>query len=158
MNAAEKKVVRIAMFLFAVGTLVRFAPWGLPAIENVDIADFQKHAHANRILNAPQSRLEYAGETSPDKPAVAESADDPQAKSPPKRGKKKKAVVRFPLRINDATADELCALKGVGPKLADKIVAFREANGPFGGPSSLQKVPGIGKKKLEGILPWVIFD
>jgi competence protein ComEA len=91
-------------------------------------------------------------------PAVAESAGDPQAKSPPKRGKKKKAVVRFPLRINDATADELCALKGVGPKLADKIIAFREANGPFGGPSSLQKVPGIGKKKLEGILPWVIFD
>ena len=44
MNAAEKKVVRIAIFLFAVGTLVRFAPWGLPAIENVDIADRQKHA------------------------------------------------------------------------------------------------------------------
>ncbi len=158
MNAAEKKVVRIAIFLFAVGTLVRFAPWGLPAIENVDIADRQKYAQTSKASGVAQSKLEYAGESAPDMPAVAESAGDPQAKSPPKRGKKKKAVVRFPLRINDATADELCALKGVGPKLADKIIAFREANGPFGGPSSLQKVPGIGKKKLEGILPWVIFD
>ena len=107
MNAAEKKVVRIAIFLFAVGTLVRFAPWGLPAIENVDIADRQKYAQTSKVSGVAQSRLEYAGESAPDMPAVAESAGDPQAKSPPKRGKKKKAVVRFPLRINDATADEL---------------------------------------------------
>ena len=75
-----------------------------------------------------------------------------------KKPRKKKAVVRFPLHINTATADELCALKGVGPKLAEKIIAFREQHGPFAGPASLQKVPGIGKKKLEGMLQWVIFD
>ena len=43
-------------------------------------------------------------------------------------------------------------------KLAEKIIAFRELHGPFTGGASLQKVPGIGKKKLEGILQSVIFD
>jgi competence protein ComEA len=158
MNAAEKKVVRIAIFLFAVGTLVRFAPWGLPAIENVDIADRQKHAQTGKVSGVAQSRLEYGEQVPAGALAIAGDAPESGEKKAPKRAKKKKAVVHFPLRINAATADELCALKGVGPKLADKIIAFREANGPFGGPSSLQKVPGIGKKKLEGILPWVIFD
>lgn len=158
MNTAEKKVVRIAIFLFAVGMLVRFLPWGLPAIETVDIGDRPKVAQMSKNTEAQQSRLEY-GEQAP-AGALAVTGDAPESgeKKSPKRAKKKKAVVHFPLRINAATADELCALKGVGPKLADKIIAFREANGPFGGPSSLQKVPGIGKKKLEGILPWVIFD
>lgn len=158
MNAAEKKVLRIAIFLFAVGVLVRFVPWGLPAIDTVDIADRQKHAQMSINMGAVQSKLEYGAEGVLGAPAVTVDATDESPKSHPKRAKKKKAVVHFPLRINAATADELCALKGVGPKLADKIIAFREANGPFGGPSSLQKVPGIGKKKLEGILPWVIFD
>ena len=42
MNAAEKKVLRITIFLFAVGVLVRFVPWGLPAIDTVDIAELRK--------------------------------------------------------------------------------------------------------------------
>ena len=158
MNAAEKKVLRIAVFLFVVGMLVRFVPWGLPAIDTVDIGDRQKNAQMSTNAGEAQSKLEYGGDARPGEGAVAETADGDTPKQPPKRAKKKKAVVHFPLHINAATADELCALKGVGPKLADKIIAFREANGPFGGASSLQKVPGIGKKKLEGILPWVIFD
>ena len=60
--------------------------------------------------------------------------------------------------INRASKDELCALKGVGPKLAEPIIALREHQGPFLTPADLEKVPGIGKKKAEGILQGVIFD
>ena len=154
MNAAERKVLRIAFFLFAVGVVVRFLPWGLPAIDSVDIGDRPKVVFST----PPPSKLEYvapppAGDVSEVEEKAPESRTD-SAKKP----RKKKAVVRFPLHINAATADELCALKGVGPKLAERIVAFREVHGPFNGPASLQKVPGIGKKKIEGILQWVIFD
>jgi competence protein ComEA len=66
--------------------------------------------------------------------------------------------VTLPIHINTATVEEICALKGVGPKLAEKIIAVREAQGPFKSGADLQKVPGIGKKKLENMISGVNFD
>jgi competence ComEA-like helix-hairpin-helix protein len=43
-----------------------------------------------------------------------------------------------------ATAAELARLPRVGMALAKKIVAWREAHGPFGGPAGLDQVPGVG--------------
>ena len=42
----------------------------------------------------------------------------------------------------------LQALPGVGPALARRIVAHREAHGPFRRPADLLRVPGIGAKRL----------
>jgi competence protein ComEA len=50
--------------------------------------------------------------------------------------------------VNRASAAELEALPGVGPALAARIVAHREANGPFGSPEDLLQVSGIGAKTL----------
>ncbi|CAN5300954.1 hypothetical protein BH09SUM1_BH09SUM1_09600 [soil metagenome] len=49
-----------------------------------------------------------------------------------------------PVHINKASIAELETLKGVGPKLAEKIVAQRAAAGPFKSPRDLSKVKGIG--------------
>ena len=51
---------------------------------------------------------------------------------------------------NTASVEELTALYGVGPKLAQAILAEREENGPFDYWSDLTTVKGIGKKKLDG--------
>jgi competence protein ComEA len=48
------------------------------------------------------------------------------------------------LNVNRATAVELEALPGVGPSLARRIVADREAQGPFATVAALDRVPGIG--------------
>jgi competence protein ComEA len=53
------------------------------------------------------------------------------------------------VNINTADAAALDALPGVGPSTAAKIVADREANGPFETPDDLGRVSGIGPKKLE---------
>ncbi len=53
------------------------------------------------------------------------------------------------ININTASAEELTQLKRVGPKYAEKIVAFREANGPFKSKEDLVSVPGIGQKTVE---------
>lgn len=50
--------------------------------------------------------------------------------------------------INRATAVELEALPGVGPVLAERIVAFRDENGGFEVVEDLLEVPGIGEAKL----------
>jgi len=53
------------------------------------------------------------------------------------------------VNINNATIEELTQLKRIGPKYAEKIVAFRKANGPFKTADELVNVPGIGQKTVE---------
>ncbi len=51
--------------------------------------------------------------------------------------------------LNQATAEELERLPEIGPTLAVRIVAYRDAHGPFRRSEDLQKVPGIGPKTFE---------
>jgi comEA protein len=53
------------------------------------------------------------------------------------------------ININQATLDQLVGLKGIGPVMAQRIVEFREKNGPFKKVEDLLSVKGIGEKKLE---------
>ena len=55
--------------------------------------------------------------------------------------------------LNAASAAELEALPGVGPGLAARIVADREARGRFRAVDELARVAGIGPAKLEQIRP-----
>jgi len=51
--------------------------------------------------------------------------------------------------INSANEYELCLLPGIGEVMAQKIVAERDANGPFQSFEDIERVRGIGKKKRE---------
>ncbi len=57
--------------------------------------------------------------------------------------------------LNAATADQLDALPGVGPVLAQRIVDYRAAHGRFTSVDELGEVGGIGSKKLADIAPRV---
>jgi competence protein ComEA len=56
-----------------------------------------------------------------------------------------------PINVNTASVSELCLLPGIGPKLAARIVAYREKHGGFERMEDLVRVPGIGEKKLAAI-------
>ena len=56
-----------------------------------------------------------------------------------------------PLDLNTATAGQLDTLPGIGPALAARIIAWREAHGPFQMVDDLTEVSGIGLKILEGL-------
>lgn len=49
-----------------------------------------------------------------------------------------------PVDLNTATAQELDTLPGIGPVLAERIVAHRDEQGPFRSVDQLDDVPGIG--------------
>jgi competence protein ComEA len=53
-----------------------------------------------------------------------------------------------PLNVNLASESALESLPGIGPVLAERIVAYREAHGPFETTEDLLKVSGIGPGKL----------
>mgnify|MGYP000855597267 CR=1 FL=1 len=48
------------------------------------------------------------------------------------------------VNINNATAQELQTLNGIGPAKAAAIVEYRTANGPFKAPEDIKNVRGIG--------------
>lgn len=149
MNAPEKNVVRLALCLLVLGIVVRLLPWGLPSIESFEVGEALV-VEKNVPLSVEQDSLV-------DNFIKVSKIDSKLAVYPKKEQKKAKKVI-LPVHINSASLEELCALNGVGPKLAEKILATRNALGPFKTGEDLQKVPGIGKKKLEKLLLGVIFD
>ncbi|ACL25421.1 ComEA family DNA-binding protein [Chloroflexus aggregans] len=59
------------------------------------------------------------------------------------------AAVEFvPVDINRADRATLITLPGIGPVLADRIIAYREAHGPFKSVDDLIAVSGIGERNI----------
>lgn len=67
-----------------------------------------------------------------------------------------KAAVQSPVNLNQASAEELMALKGIGPKTAERIIAYRTENGPFQTPDQIVLVKGIGNAKFEKIKDQIV--
>ena len=92
-------------------------------------------------------------EKPPSEPAVEEAAfayeEDAYA------GGSDAPSVSFPININTATAQQLENLPGIGPVIAQRIVDYRDANGPFTAPGQLMNVSGIGQKRLEAIWDYI---
>lgn len=55
------------------------------------------------------------------------------------------------LDLNEATAEELARLPGIGEELAWHILAYREENGPFLSVEEIMDVPGIGEGKFAAL-------
>ena len=53
--------------------------------------------------------------------------------------------------INTATAAQLETLPRIGAKVAQRIIEFREKNGPFRKIEELMKVRGVGEKVFAGL-------
>lgn len=90
-----------------------------------------------------------------DRPAAEGSAERPEgtgrtvrAPTPAARG------VARRIDLNTASAAELDLLPSIGPTLAARIIADREANGPFGSLDDLDRVPGIGPKTVAKLVPY----
>ncbi len=58
-------------------------------------------------------------------------------------------VNRVGVDLNTASPALLTYVAGIGPKLAERIVAYRDASGPFPNRAALRKVAGLGPKAFE---------
>lgn len=62
------------------------------------------------------------------------------------------------VNVNSADAGQLALLPRIGPSTAERIVEFREENGPFKAAEDLMLVRGIGERTYELLEPFVAIE
>lgn len=60
-------------------------------------------------------------------------------------------VFSIPINLNEASAEDLCIVPGIGPSLAQQIVAYREKRKGFSRIEDLRNVRGVGEKTYQRI-------
>jgi len=58
---------------------------------------------------------------------------------------------KYLINLNHCTVEDLLAIKGVGPALARRIIAWRTEHGPFRSLDELRQVPGVGRKTFRAL-------
>lgn len=62
------------------------------------------------------------------------------------------------ININEASAQELASkVEGFSETLAQKVVDYRDQNGPFKSVEDLEKIPEIGKQRMDELKDQVEF-
>lgn len=62
-------------------------------------------------------------------------------------------TVKPTIELNSATADDLVKLKGIGPKLSERIIKYRDGLGGFHSVNQLNEVFGIPPETISAITP-----
>jgi comEA protein len=87
--------------------------------------------------------------------AVSAAAASAQNKSTPKAATAATATAAAPVNLNTATAEQLATIPGVGPKMAERIVDYRQKNGGFKKVEDLMNVSGVGEKSFLKMKPLI---
>jgi competence protein ComEA len=110
---------------------------GLRADADRDAVNLAEH-----ITDGEEIRVPRIGEATP-RPARTRSK------------RKKRVAPPTSIDINTADAAALSSLPGLGATLAERIVRFRDVNGPFASIDELADVAGMTQKRVDAIVPYV---
>jgi competence protein ComEA len=106
-------------------------------------------------VNAARSRRLVAGMLAVFLALLASTPGRAAQQPAPTRSSSAKADPSAPVNVNAASAADLQTVPGIGRSLAQRIVEFREKNGPFATVDDLVKVRGIGEKSIERLKPYL---
>jgi len=139
----QSLLLKLGMFAATMG-VVFWIGWTLPT-------SFDR-AHDLAAESFEESQAEIvsgSGHVTTVSPSPIALLSDPPSAAAPKRFHKGL------LDLNRATDQDFDALPGIGPRLAERIIEYRQSAGAFHSLDELRAVKGIGKKKFERIRPLV---
>lgn len=134
-------LVKLAMLAATMG-VVFWIGWTVPQSRYAD-AGRGGNAQANEHSSVTSAQKEQSA-------AVTETLTVGLSNTPRSTQVPSRAIVAT-LDLNRASEQELEALPGIGPVLAERIVEYRQARGTFRDVEQLRNVKGIGKKKFERV-------
>jgi competence protein ComEA len=139
----QSLLLKLGMFAATMG-VVFWIGWTLPTSFD------REHDLAAESFEVPKGEIvsDSASATTVS-PSPVVSLSDQRSTAAPKRSHKGL------LDLNRATEQDFDALPGIGPRLAERIMAYRQSVGGFHSLDGLQAVKGIGKKKFDRIRPLV---
>ena len=140
----QSLLVKLGMFAATV-IVVFWIGWTLPTSFD------REHDFIAESLEGSKAEIPSgSGRVTTVSPSRAPSLADPSSTVPvPKQSPQDL------LDLNRATDQDFDALPGIGPKLAERIMEYRQSVGAFRSLDELRAVKGIGKMKFERIRPLV---
>lgn len=139
----QSLLLKLGMFAVTLG-VVFWIGWTLPTSFD------RTHDLAVKPSEERQAEIPaHSGPATAVSPAPVASLPEPVITAVPKRSHDSL------LDLNRATEQDFDALPGIGPKLAERIMEYRQSVGAFHALDELRDVKGIGKKKFERIRPLV---
>lgn len=139
-------VPRPGLYEFAEGARVQDAidaAGGLLASASVDTINLAALLEDGQQLDIPYK----AGE----EPTTSNSNDDTSLELPGATEESSAGSSQDLININTASVEELDSLPGIGPTIAQRIIDYRDENGPFQTIEDILNVSGVGPSTFEQI-------
>ncbi|HNB39919.1 MAG TPA: ComEA family DNA-binding protein [Anaerolineales bacterium] len=139
-------VPRPGLYEFAEGSRVQDAidaAGGLLASASVDTINLAALLEDGQQLNIPFK----AGE----EPSTSNSSDDTSLVLPGATEASSSGSSQDLININTASVEELDSLPGIGPTIAQRIIDYRDENGPFQTIEDILNVSGVGPSTFDQI-------
>jgi competence protein ComEA len=151
MTTSERKALLFLAVVGALGMVARVVASPAPVATRADRA-----ALATQIAAVDSARdVAHAHGDSTGRGSVKRRARSPRDTT---RRVPRTDTARAPVDLDLADSATLVTLPGIGPALAARIVADRDAHGTFGSLPALQRVRGVGPKLAERLAPRVTFS
>jgi competence ComEA-like helix-hairpin-helix protein len=146
----ETHALALVILFLAAGLAIRHVRYHLVPY------DPSYYAEIDRLAGTPPARADSSARALLSPPT---DSTRPDAVEPPhRRPADGRTLPDLLVNINTATASDLEKLPRIGPKTAERIVSFRETNGPFRRAEDLMLIRGIGEKTFEGLRAYVVVD
>ncbi len=146
LTQTELKVIFFLLGVFLIGIIIKSFGW---KNDDPDKAKFDYSAVDSIFYSAKVTHAELQTNIG--------SVTDPVSSNISKSNLtiKKQQLAEKSININKASIEQLSMLPGIGSKTAERILAYRRANGGFSNINQLLEIKGIGDSKFEKIKKYI---